>query len=76
MYSYKSIALTLLSGWALYMTQGIVAAGGTEKIKQGQLRLHVVFNNVSDKAALDTGWGFSCLIEGPEKTILFDTGGN
>ena len=74
--SYKSIALTLLSGWALFMTQAIVVAGGTEKIEQSQLRLHVVFNNVPYKAGLKTSWGFSCLIEGLDKTILFDTGGN
>jgi 7,8-dihydropterin-6-yl-methyl-4-(beta-D-ribofuranosyl)aminobenzene 5'-phosphate synthase len=76
MYSYKSIALTLLSGWALFMTQAIVAAGGTEKIEQSQLRLHVVFNNVPYQAGLETSWGFSCLIEGLDKTVLFDTGGN
>ena len=29
----------------------------------------------SDKR-LETAWGFSCLVEGPEKTILFDTGGD
>ena len=74
--SYKSIALTLLSGWALFMIQAIVVAGGTEKIEQSQLRLHVVFNNVPYKAGLKTSWGFSCLIEGLDKTILFDTGGN
>ncbi len=76
MYSYKSIALTLLSGWALFMTQTIIAAGGTEKIEQSQLRLYVVFNNVPYKAGLETSWGFSCLIEGLDKTVLFDTGGN
>jgi len=76
MYSYKSIALTLLSGWVLLMTQTIIAAGGTEKAEQSQLRLHVVFNNVPYKAGLETGWGFSCLIEGLDKTVLFDTGGN
>jgi len=58
------------------MTQAIVVAGGTEKIEQSQLRLHVVFNNVPYKAGLKTSWGFSCLIEGLDKTILFDTGGN
>ncbi|MGD8999551.1 MAG: MBL fold metallo-hydrolase [Granulosicoccaceae bacterium] len=58
------------------MTQIIVAAGGTEKAEQDRLRLHVVFNNVPYKAGLKTGWGFSCLIEGLDKTVLFDTGGN
>ncbi|MCD6345720.1 MAG: MBL fold metallo-hydrolase, partial [Anaerolineae bacterium] len=32
-------------------------------------------NNVSDPR-LETAWGFSCLVEGLEKTILFDTGGD
>ena len=50
MYSYKSIVLTLLSGWALFMTQTIIAAGGTEKAEQSQLQFHVVFNNVPYKA--------------------------
>lgn len=34
----------------------------------------VVFDNNSYKGGLATGWGFSCLIEGMEKTVLFDTG--
>ena len=58
------------------MTQAIAAAGGTEKAEQDRLRLHVVFNNVPYKTGLATSWGFSCLIEGLDKTVLFDTGGN
>jgi len=58
------------------MSQGVIAADGTEMAKQGRLRLHVVFNNVPYKAGMETGWGFSCLIEGLDKTILFDTGGS
>jgi 7,8-dihydropterin-6-yl-methyl-4-(beta-D-ribofuranosyl)aminobenzene 5'-phosphate synthase len=77
LYPYKKIALTLFFfGWTLFMTQAIVTAGETQKSEQGRLRLHVVFNNVPYKAGLKTGWGFSCLIEGLEKTVLFDTGGN
>lgn len=38
------------------------------------LRITVLFNNVPHLPGLTTGWGFSCLIEGPDKTILFDTG--
>ena len=58
------------------MSQGSIATGGTEKAEQGRLRLYIVFNNVPYQAGLETGWGFSCLIEGLDKTILFDTGGN
>jgi 7,8-dihydropterin-6-yl-methyl-4-(beta-D-ribofuranosyl)aminobenzene 5'-phosphate synthase len=58
------------------MSQGSISAGGTEKAEQDRLRLYIVFNNVPYKAGLETSWGFSCLIEGLDKTILFDTGGN
>jgi 7,8-dihydropterin-6-yl-methyl-4-(beta-D-ribofuranosyl)aminobenzene 5'-phosphate synthase len=73
---YKGIALAVFLGGVLYVTQGGTAARSTEKAEQGRLRLHVVFNNVPYRQGLQTAWGFSCLIEGPDKTILFDTGGN
>lgn len=34
----------------------------------------ILFDNYLYKEGLQTGWGFSCLIEGLEKIILFDTG--
>lgn len=36
----------------------------------------VMYDNYPSQEGLETGWGFSCLIQGTEKTILFDTGGN
>jgi len=36
----------------------------------------VVYDNESYKKGLEAAWGFSCVIKGIEKTILFDTGGN
>ena len=36
----------------------------------------VVYDNNPYNPELTPEWGFSCLIEGCEKTILFDTGGN
>ncbi|MDY6988475.1 MAG: MBL fold metallo-hydrolase [Thermodesulfobacteriota bacterium] len=44
---------------------GVVFAG---------VRLTSVFNNVPFGDGLKTGWGYACLIEGMEKTVLFDTG--
>lgn len=41
-----------------------------------KLNITVVFDNNSFRPGLTTGWGFSCLVKGPEKTILFDTGGD
>ncbi len=76
MYSYKSIALTILFGWTFLMTQTVPAEGKSEMAEYTPLRLHVVFNNVPHKTGLETGWGFSCLVEGLDKIVLFDTGGN
>ena len=40
------------------------------------LTITVVYDNNPYKEGLETAWGFSCLITGTEKTILFDTGGS
>jgi 7,8-dihydropterin-6-yl-methyl-4-(beta-D-ribofuranosyl)aminobenzene 5'-phosphate synthase len=40
------------------------------------VRIIVIYDNNPYKEGLETAWGFSCLITGTEKTILFDTGGN
>jgi 7,8-dihydropterin-6-yl-methyl-4-(beta-D-ribofuranosyl)aminobenzene 5'-phosphate synthase len=39
------------------------------------LRLTIVYDNNPYNKQLETRWGFSCLVEGLEKTILFDVGG-
>jgi 7,8-dihydropterin-6-yl-methyl-4-(beta-D-ribofuranosyl)aminobenzene 5'-phosphate synthase len=40
------------------------------------MKITVLYDNNSYKAGLDASWGFSCFIEGTEKTLLFDTGNN
>jgi 7,8-dihydropterin-6-yl-methyl-4-(beta-D-ribofuranosyl)aminobenzene 5'-phosphate synthase len=40
------------------------------------MKITVVFNNVPHDERLETCWGFSACIEGLEKKILFDTGGD
>ncbi len=40
------------------------------------MNITVVNDNNTFKQGLETVWGFSCIITGTEKTILFDTGGN
>ena len=42
----------------------------------GQATLTVVFNNVPSHKDMILSWGFGCVVEGFEKTILFDTGGD
>ncbi len=36
----------------------------------------VIYDNYPYQRGLETGWGFSCLVRGYGKTILFDTGGD
>ena len=40
------------------------------------MTITVVYDNNPYKQTLKTAWGFSCLITGTGKTILFDTGGD
>jgi 7,8-dihydropterin-6-yl-methyl-4-(beta-D-ribofuranosyl)aminobenzene 5'-phosphate synthase len=40
------------------------------------MTITVVYDNNPYKEGLETAWGFSCVITGGEKTILFDTGGD
>lgn len=53
-----------------------VAPGAASGADDGKpcMRITVLFDNVSHLPGLAPGWGFSCLVEVPEKTILFDTG--
>ena len=38
------------------------------------VKVTILYDNYVFAEATKADWGFSCLIEGPEKTILFDTG--
>jgi 7,8-dihydropterin-6-yl-methyl-4-(beta-D-ribofuranosyl)aminobenzene 5'-phosphate synthase len=40
------------------------------------LILTILYDNNAYDERLETAWGFSCLVQGVEKTILFDTGGD
>ncbi|MBN2720594.1 MAG: MBL fold metallo-hydrolase [Proteobacteria bacterium] len=68
------LVLALLSGSILFSSNAFPAGREVTQAGKDLFRLTVLFNNVPFRSDLETGWGFSCLIEGPEKTILFDTG--
>lgn len=72
----NSVALLAFFGWVLSMAQSPLPENRTEGTGGAGLRLHVVFDNVPFKPGLKTGWGFACLVEGLDKTVLFDTGGD
>jgi len=44
--------------------------------KEGSIVLTIVYDNNPGRADLTPAWGFACLVQGTEKTILFDTGGD
>ena len=50
------------------------AATATEELEH--VTLTILYDNNEHDQRLETAWGFSCLVQGPEKTILFDTGGD
>jgi 7,8-dihydropterin-6-yl-methyl-4-(beta-D-ribofuranosyl)aminobenzene 5'-phosphate synthase len=41
-----------------------------------RLTITIVYDNYAFDEQLQTDHGFSCIVEGPEQTLLFDTGGN
>jgi 7,8-dihydropterin-6-yl-methyl-4-(beta-D-ribofuranosyl)aminobenzene 5'-phosphate synthase len=52
-------------------------SGENDKAKEGlkqPVKFTILYDNYLHKEGTKTDWGFSCLIEGTEKTILFDTG--
>jgi 7,8-dihydropterin-6-yl-methyl-4-(beta-D-ribofuranosyl)aminobenzene 5'-phosphate synthase len=42
--------------------------------EKGLITFTILYDNYVFKEGLEADWGFSCLIQGTEKTILFDTG--
>ena len=62
-------------GLLLLMPQAKTAKGYAMPT-QNACRLSVVYNNVPLKAGLQTAWGFACIVELPDRIVLFDTGGN
>lgn len=53
-----------------------IEPGNSMKLNQqgDDLVLTILYDNYNHNSELKSDWGFSCLIEGMDKTILFDTG--
>jgi 7,8-dihydropterin-6-yl-methyl-4-(beta-D-ribofuranosyl)aminobenzene 5'-phosphate synthase len=72
------INFLITTGLPLFFMLG--ASGISEAPAQTQhardIDILVIYDNYSLRYDLETGWGFSCLIRGMEKTVLFDTGGS
>jgi len=65
--------VVLVSGVALG-TEGSRISKADGAPPERTLRFTILYDNYLHKEGTRADWGFSCLIEGTEKTILFDTG--
>lgn len=74
MRSLRNVILIFIFLPLILFGQILFLQGGD--VKSDQISLTVVYDNNPHDKNLQTDWGFSCLIEGLQKTILFDTGGN
>jgi 7,8-dihydropterin-6-yl-methyl-4-(beta-D-ribofuranosyl)aminobenzene 5'-phosphate synthase len=53
-----------------------IISSGAVSMAEEEMIITVVYDNNPSVEGLKTGWGFSCLVEGCQRTILFDTGGD
>ncbi|MCK4391956.1 MBL fold metallo-hydrolase [Candidatus Bipolaricaulota bacterium] len=75
----KRVTLVWLILCLLLMGALMQACGGKEGEKDHEealMAVTIVYDNYEYDPRLKTAWGFSCLIEGLEETLLFDTGGD
>jgi 7,8-dihydropterin-6-yl-methyl-4-(beta-D-ribofuranosyl)aminobenzene 5'-phosphate synthase len=83
---FTALFVAIAAGSALWVGAG--SAGGDQEampapgaveeatmLPLADMNLTVVYDNNPGPAGLRAEWGFACLIEGAEKRILFDTGG-
>ncbi|MFP4027901.1 MAG: MBL fold metallo-hydrolase [Candidatus Brocadiia bacterium] len=73
----QSVGGAFLMGILLFCGTTSSANRGSRSnlVKDNSIRITIVYDNNPYKKGLKTAWGFGCLVEGLEETILFDTGG-
>jgi 7,8-dihydropterin-6-yl-methyl-4-(beta-D-ribofuranosyl)aminobenzene 5'-phosphate synthase len=60
--------------FALFILSGFLLAGNASSLQNNSITITILYDNYPFGEGLKTDWGFSCIIKGTEKTILFDTG--
>lgn len=68
------VALPLETFHGSFEEERIMESLEVEEVPLSAVRITVVYDNTSFLEGLRSDWGFSCVIEGLEKRILFDTG--
>jgi 7,8-dihydropterin-6-yl-methyl-4-(beta-D-ribofuranosyl)aminobenzene 5'-phosphate synthase len=72
--NFLTLALGVLFLGIFWNGEGSLAAAAVLIPADQPIRFTVLYDNYLHKEGTKADWGFSCLIEGTEKTILFDTG--
>ncbi|HYH05289.1 MAG TPA: MBL fold metallo-hydrolase [Bacillota bacterium] len=70
--NFFNLMLILGVLWMVFINTPLLATDGLSRLSI----LDLYDNTAVARPGLQTDWGFSCLITGTEKTILFDTGKN
>ena len=70
-----------ISAWVICLVAGALTPPGSsyaasEPESRHMPTITIVYDNNPYREGLETAWGFSCLVRGMERTILFDTGGD
>lgn len=61
---------------ALCVCASLAASEKENRAKIDNVRITILFNNVSHNPSVETSWGFAALVETSHHTVLFDTGGD
>ena len=59
---------------AMCMMLSVVVVPAMARAADGEITLTILYDNTAFAPGTEADWGFSCLVEGLGKTILFDTG--
>ena len=73
---YVGLEITMKKAFILLITLLCILLALNSAHSEGpeQVTVSIVYDSYACEAGYETDWGFSCVISGAEKTILFDTG--
>jgi 7,8-dihydropterin-6-yl-methyl-4-(beta-D-ribofuranosyl)aminobenzene 5'-phosphate synthase len=71
---YEELQMKRLCVGLLFSVLACTAVWGFFSGRADQIRVTILYDNYVYTEGTKSDWGFSCLIEGTAKTILFDTG--
>ncbi len=69
------ILLATVGGAYIYTQNSEPSVSGYLELEQCSGSLTILYDNYLFDSSGQTEWGFSCLVETPDKVVLFDTGG-